>query len=183
MAPLFKVRDTLYLATPDPQSIPSFDTVAELTRAKVKPVLACKVEIVETIREAHDDDASLSEYIGTLDLESELEIVEHKIPDDYTTIDEIAAGSPVINLINGLIQRAVRDGASDIHIEPSRTHSRIRFRIDGVLYQVMSPPLEVHPALVSRLKVMAQPGHRRAPPAPGRPGPGLHGWSDHRPTL
>jgi type IV pilus assembly protein PilB len=155
VTPLFRVRNTLYLATPDPQSIPSFDTVAELTGTKVTPVLACKVEILETLKEAYDDDSSLSEYIGTLDLESELEIVEHQTPDDYTTIDEIAAGSPVINLINGLIQRAVRDGASDIHIEPSRTQSRIRFRIDGVLYQVMSPPLEVHPALVSRLKVMA----------------------------
>ena len=52
-------------------------------------------------------------------------------------IDEMAAASPVINLVNGLIQRAVRDGASDIHIEPSRTRSLVRFRIDGVLYEVL----------------------------------------------
>jgi len=87
-------------------------------------------------------------------VENDLELVEEKVQ-NYTSIDETAAGSPVINLINGLVQRAVRDGASDIHIEPSPRRCRIRFRIDGVLYHVMSPPEDIFPALVSRLKVMA----------------------------
>ena len=67
----------------------------------------------------------------------------------------MAAESPVVNLVNSIIQRAVRDGASDIHIEPSRTKSRIRYRIDGVLYEYMTPRSELHPPIVSRLKVMA----------------------------
>jgi type IV pilus assembly protein PilB len=67
----------------------------------------------------------------------------------------MAEGSPVINLVNSIVQRAVRDGASDVHIEPSRTRCRVRFRIDGVLYEVTTLRHELHPALVSRLKVMA----------------------------
>ena len=155
VAPLFKVRNVIFVATPDPQSIPSFDAVEELTEAKVRPVLACVDEIEIVIKASHSEDHNLSEFIGGLDLESELEVVDQDLGGDYATIDEIATGSPVINLINGLIQRAVRDGVSDIHIEPSRAHTRVRFRIDGVLHQVMKPPAEVHPALVSRLKVMA----------------------------
>ena len=155
VAPLFRVRGVVSLATADPQAIPSFDTVAELTGCEVAPVLVCAGEIVATLKEAYGDDHDLSGLIGELDAGQDLEIVTHETPEDYTTIDKMAAGSPVINLINGLIQRAVRDGASDIHIEPSRTQSRVRFRVDGVLYPVMTPPIDVHPALVSRLKVMA----------------------------
>ncbi len=155
VVPLFRVRGVIFLATSHPQLLPSFDAVKELTGCKVKAVLAGSREITETIKEAHCEDHNLSEYIGELDSEAEVEVIEHETPDSYTAIDEMASGSPVINLINGLIQRAVRDGASDIHIEPSRTRCRIRFRVDGVLYEVMKPPIDVHPALVSRLKVMS----------------------------
>ncbi len=155
VVPLFTLRGTLYLATVDPQDIPSLDLVQEHTGMKIQPVLAAGNEIITTINEAHGTDHNLSEYIGELDSDSELELIEQKEADDFVTIDEIASGSPVINLINGLIQRAVRDGASDIHIEPLRNRCQVRFRIDGVLYPAMSPPSEIHPALVSRLKVMA----------------------------
>ena len=73
------------------------------------------------------------------DGDADLELIESSIPDDYSEIDEMAAGSPVINLVNSLIQRAVSSGASDIHIEPFRTLSRVRLRIDGMLYEIMTP--------------------------------------------
>ena len=155
VVPLFKLRDQLFLATADPQSIPSFDSIEQQLGVKVKPVLACSDEILQTIKDSNAEDHNLSAYIGELGSDSEFELIEQTGVEDYTVIDEMATGSPVINLLNGLIQRAVRDGASDVHIEPSRSHSRIRFRIDGMLYEVMRPPQEVHPALVSRLKVMA----------------------------
>ena len=155
VAPLFKVRDVIYLATADPQSIPSFDAVESQTGAKVKPVLTCEGDIIETIKAAFDHNQDLSEFIGALDTEGDVELLEQTVPDDYTVIDEMATGSPVINLINGLIQRAVGDGASDIHLDPFRGFCRVRFRIDGMLYEVMKPPADIHPSLVSRLKVMA----------------------------
>ena len=150
--PLCRVRGMLYLATTDPQAIPSLDEVADLTQSKIKPILASREEILTALSDARGNTDNLSEYIG--DLESDLELVQAQVLED-NAIDEMAEGSPVVNLINGLIQRAVVDGASDIHIEPNRATSRIRFRVDGVLYPIMTPPLEIHPALISRLKVMA----------------------------
>jgi type IV pilus assembly protein PilB len=147
------VPERALLATSDPQSVPVIDSVEDLTGLKVKPVLACTGEILNAIAEAHAERNDLSEYLG--DLGNDLEVVESGAVDDQDVIDEMAGGSPVINLINGIIQRAVRDGASDIHIEVSRTQCRVRLRVDGALYTIMTPPTEVHPALVSRLKVMA----------------------------
>jgi type IV pilus assembly protein PilB len=153
--PLQLVRGVAYVATSDPQALPALDTIAERLGVQVRPVLACADAIRGSLREAHGEDHNLGDLIGSLDGASDLEVLEEDRRDDYTAIDEMATGSPVINLVNGLIQRAVRDGASDIHIEPGRGTCRVRFRIDGVLYPVMRPPMEVHPALVSRLKVMA----------------------------
>jgi type IV pilus assembly protein PilB len=152
--PLFRVRDVIYLATADPQSIPAFDTVEDLTGCRVKPVLASAEEIRRVSGDAYSAANDLAEYVG--DLEGDLELVESQMPDDADLIDEMAAGNPVVSLINGIIQRAIRDRASDIHIEPTRSRCRIRLRVDGILYTVMSPPIDVHPALISRLKVMAK---------------------------
>src|SRR5687767_5432961 len=68
----------------------------------------------------------------------------------------MVAGSPIINLVNVMLLTAVRDGASDIHIEPEKKGSRIRYRIDGVLRDVMKPPAGMHASLVSRVKVLGK---------------------------
>ncbi|MDH3714651.1 MAG: ATPase, T2SS/T4P/T4SS family [Gammaproteobacteria bacterium] len=151
--PLFKVHDTLYLATSEPQAMPSFREVEDSTQCRVAPVLAAREEIVSVV-----DSAALHQnYVPDLlaEVDEDFEVVDHDVQGDHEAIDQLAAGSPVINLVNSLIQRAVQEGASDIHIEPGRNQSRVRFRIDGLLYEVMSPRIELHPALVSRLKIMA----------------------------
>lgn len=150
--PMFRVHDTLTLATTDPQSITMLDEVQDITGCKLRLVLAKKEEILK-----HQIDSfSGNEYMPDLaeNLATDIELVE-QAQDDYNRIDEMAGGSPVINLVNGLIQRAVRDGASDIHIESGRSRSFVRFRIDGILYEVLSTRADMHPAIVSRLKVMA----------------------------
>jgi type IV pilus assembly protein PilB len=151
--PLLRVHGVLYLATADPQSIPMIETVEDLTSLRVAPVLACTKEIESTLEAIWSGSRDLSEFMG--DMGNDLEVVDEAATQDQSTIDELAEQSPVINLINGVVLRAVRDGASDVHIEPARRRGRIRARIDGVLYTIMEPPMEVHPALVSRLKVMA----------------------------
>ena len=151
--PLFCVHKALTIATSDPQAIPVFDEVATRTGCRIRLVLARREEIVAHLGEAYDASEGAGMFISTQ--EKDLELVDAHIPDDYTRIDELAGTSPVINLVNAVIQRAVRDRASDIHIEVSRSRARVRFRIDGVLYEVMTPPLELYPAIVSRLKVMA----------------------------
>jgi type IV pilus assembly protein PilB len=151
--PLFLIRGVLTLATSNPQDLPTLAEVEDRLHCTVRPVLARAEEIARCIDDSAGDDGMLTDFVA--DVEDDFEVVENLLPDDYSTIDEMAAGSPVINLINSLIQRAIRDGASDIHIEPSRNKARVRFRIDGVLYEVMAPRIELHPAMVSRLKVMA----------------------------
>ena len=151
--PLFRIRGELVLAMANPQAIPSLEEVEDRTGLRVRPVLARAQDILGFVGEK----GSLVEYATELgdEVGDDFELVEGGLPDDYSAIDEIAGASPVINLVNSIIQRAVRDGASDIHIEPFRSHARIRFRIDGLLYEHSAPRVELHPAIVSRLKVMA----------------------------
>ncbi len=151
--PMFCVQGRLTLASTDPLSIPVSDEVEKLTGKKVRLVLARGDDIAKFWHEAYTGNIALPDFVDSA--ESDLEVVESQIPDDYTQIDEMAGESPVIKLVNSVIQRAIRDKASDIHIETSRARSRIRFRIDGVMYEVMTPRSELHPAIVSRLKVMA----------------------------
>jgi type IV pilus assembly protein PilB len=150
--PMFKVHDALTLATADPLAIPVLDEVEEITKCKLRLVLATREEITKCQFDAYSGNELTPELVENLP--TDLELIEQAAA-DFSAIDEMAAASPVINLVNGLIQRAVRDGASDIHIEPSRNRSLVRFRIDGVLYEVLTVRLDVHPAIISRLKVMA----------------------------
>ncbi len=151
--PLQRLRGELALATMDPQAIPAFDEIEQRLGCRVRPVLACREDILGAINEAYNSGPESIEMVG--DVDDDFSVIENMVPDDYAAIDEMAEGSPVINLVNSIVQRAVRDGASDIHIEPSRGQSRIRFRIDGVLYEITTLRHELHPALISRLKVMA----------------------------
>jgi len=151
--PLFRIKDKLFVATSDPQAIPSFDEIEERTSYRVSPVLAQQENIIKVINEAHAGNSLTSDLI--YDVEGEFEIVDEQLTVDVNAIDEMAAGSPIINMVNSIIQRAIHDKASDIHIESSRGKSRVRYRIDGLLYEVMTIRSELHPAMASRLKVMA----------------------------
>ncbi len=153
MIPLFMVNNILSVATSDAQAIAGFSEIEERLKCRVRPILARREDIIKTLNEAKSSelyDASLLDGFA-----EDFELVEDNLPDDYAGIDSMAAESPIINLVNSIIQRAVHDKASDIHIEPSRNKCRVRYRIDGLLYEVMTPRVELHPALVSRLKVMA----------------------------
>ena len=151
--PMFMVHNELTLATTDPHAIASFSEIEEKLNCKVRPVLVRRNDIVKTLNEAGSGNIYGAEIIE--DLDDDFEFIDNTPADDYTGIDEMAAGSPIINMVNSIIQRAVHDMASDIHIEPAQKKCRIRFRIDGLLYEVMTPRIDLHPALVSRLKVMA----------------------------
>jgi type IV pilus assembly protein PilB len=153
VVPLQKVRGAVALATADPQAIPTFDEVEQRLGCRVYPVLAKRDEIMNTIHDVYA--GSSDDIIMVGDVDEDFAVVENLLPEDYTAIDEMAGGSPVINLVNSIVQRAVRDGASDIHIEPARGKSRVRYRIDGVLYEVTTLRSDLHPAIISRMKVMA----------------------------
>ncbi len=150
--PLFKVHGQLTVATHNPQNAPKLREVEDRTGLKVLPVFAEERSVLAIIDQS-EESLSLSQEL-VADVDEDFHVFAN-VSHDLAAIDEVATGSPIINLVNSLIQKAVRDGASDIHIEPFRDKSRVRFRIDGVLYEVAKHRPELHAALISRLKVMA----------------------------
>ena len=152
--PMFKVHNILTLATSDPNIIFVFDEVSKISALEVQPVLCRADDIMDAINECYRAEVSMDDVMTSFD-ESEIEVVESLQDREISEIAEMAEGSPVVNMTNMILVKAVRDGSSDIHIEPERDKFRVRIRIDGVLYEMMTPKIEMHPAVVSRLKVMS----------------------------
>jgi len=152
--PMFRVNGMLTLATSDPNAIFVFDEVSKITHLQVQPVLCRADDIDEAIHTYYQQQVNIDEMMNSID-ESEVEVVQAAPDREISELAEMAEGSPVINLTNMILLKAIRDGASDIHIEPQAGKFRIRIRIDGMLYELMSPKIEMHPLVVSRLKIMA----------------------------
>jgi type IV pilus assembly protein PilB len=143
------------VATPDPANVFLLDEVRRRLGRRVRLAVTTLTEINKATEDLTGgaDDFQLDDLIRDITDDS----VELVVQDDEDVADlaRVAGESPVVRLANYLICNAVKDGASDIHIEPGEKKMRIRYRIDGVLFEVMSPPQTMHPALVSRLKIMA----------------------------
>lgn len=152
---LFKVRDRITVAMAEPQNLQQVDELERITRLKVRPVLALRSEIQRMITRCYQ--AGFEVDVVTADLEEDavefdVDAIEMSIQD----VESLAEGSPIINLVNFTIVHAVRQGASDIHIEPGQHSTSIRFRVDGLLREVLKPRKDFHPAIVSRVKLMAK---------------------------
>jgi len=152
--PMFKVHGTLTVAMAEPQSLPKIDRLRRLTGCEVRPVLAFETNILEFIQKCVGGETDVDAFLASLD-ESHVSVIEQESVDDgpMTDLDNMVAGSPVVNLVNVVLLTAIRDGASDIHIEPDKRGTRIRYRIDGLLRDLMKPPPGMHAAIASRVKV------------------------------
>src|SRR4030095_5819682 len=104
----------------------------------------------------HEDLVSLDTIDFNNDRGEDVEVVEHNKESALSSLSRISEDAPVVRLVNVLLVDALRRGASDIHVEPYEKELRIRFRIDGVLYDVMRPPLKMRDALISRVKIMSK---------------------------
>ncbi|HEY0431170.1 MAG TPA: ATPase, T2SS/T4P/T4SS family, partial [Pyrinomonadaceae bacterium] len=104
----------------------------------------------------HADLVSLDSIDFDTDRSEDVEVVEDNEEIDLSTLSRLSEDAPVVRLVNVLLVDALRRGASDIHVEPYEKELRIRFRIDGVLYDVMRPPLKMRDALISRVKIMSK---------------------------
>ncbi|MEZ6234690.1 MAG: ATPase, T2SS/T4P/T4SS family [Phycisphaerales bacterium] len=155
--PLFRVRDELTVAMAEPQSLPTIDRLRKITGLRIRPVLALENDIRDFIKKYAGGEVNVDAFLTSL-AESDIEVVERESvdDDDTTNLDRLVEGSPVINLVNVALVTAVRDRASDIHIEPSKRGTRIRYRIDGVLRDLMRPPPGMHSAITSRIKVIGR---------------------------
>jgi type IV pilus assembly protein PilB len=154
--PLFKVNNILTVAVSEPANVFLIDEIERISN--------CKVQIVCST--AKDIKATLQTYLPSENVFVIDDIIDDDGLDDFTLIEniaqdisdleEVAGQSPVVKLVNYLLYNAVRENASDIHIEPDDKKLRVRYRVDGNLYEKLRPPYQMHAAIVSRIKIMAE---------------------------
>jgi general secretion pathway protein E len=152
--PLGDDGNALRVALADPRATQVVDDLRALYGRRVVPVVVPAAAILEAINLAYDSARGTAEAVMG-DIEAgELTAVAHELeePRDLLDADDEA---PIIRLVNSLLFQAVKDRASDIHIEPFEREVSVRFRIDGLLYDVLKPPRRYHPTIVARIKIMA----------------------------
>ncbi len=157
--PVRKVGNTLTLALSDPTVVLAIDDVQFATGLHVIPVLASETAIKEAIDKAYVDSAAKLDEILKTEQQvgaDALEVVDrNREKVDISELGEEAGEAPVIRFVNLILADAIRKRASDIHLEPYEKVFRVRYRIDGVLHDVMAPPKQMEAAILSRVKIMA----------------------------
>ena len=151
--PLFKLGQTLTVATADPLNLTALDEVRLKTRMTIDPVVATEEEIIHAIGEYYGAQGHFEELVMDLTPEK-LGLRVDQMP-ELKHLQGLVTEPPVVRLVNLLLSEAIQARASDIHLEPEREVSRIRFRIDGILREATSLPKHLEPAVVSRVKILA----------------------------
>jgi len=141
--PLYEENGTLYVVMKNPNDIITLDDLKRITGLDVKPLVATDAELSAAIENFVNVSSNISQY-------EEEEEVEEAVTDEEFSLDD----KPAVQLINQIINNSVRSGASDVHIEALEKNMRVRFRIDGVLQEVMTNPLKIYNSAVSRVKVI-----------------------------
>jgi type IV pilus assembly protein PilB len=146
--PIGWIEGRLIVAMADPSNVFAVDDIRTVTGADLRVAVATKQSILEAIGKHHrmmsDAENVSAEASSTFESET-----------DLSSVREVNEESPIVKLVNLLISQAIADRASDIHVEPGERDVRVRYRIDGVLHEVMRPPKNIQSGIVSRLKVMA----------------------------
>jgi type IV pilus assembly protein PilB len=153
--PVNRAGSTLILATADPSNIFAIDDIKFLTGYNVEVVVASDDQIKRAIDRYYDKSSSLDDIMGDFD-DSDLELVSEGDDVDVNALARESEDAPVVKLVNLILTDAIKKTASDIHIEPYEKEFRVRYRIDGVLYEVMKPPMKLKNAITSRLKIMSE---------------------------
>ena len=138
----------LVVAMADPANVFALDDIRSMTGLEIKAVVATKPDVLAAINRYHRGDAELDDLTVAME-------VGKDVDDDLSNIKEVVEDAPIVKFVNLLITQAIQDRASDIHIEPAERDLRVRFRIDGVLHEVMRSPKSITSGVTSRLKIMA----------------------------
>ena len=152
--PLFLVRDTLTVAVAEPSNLFLVEELRSVTRRKIQIVAATPRDIRRMITGLPNSKIFVIDDIIEDSEAANVLLIEEAI-EDIGDVEEIAGQSPVIRLVNFIIYSAVKEGASDIHIEPAERCLRVRTRVDGKLYKSLEVPLHLLSAVTSRIKIMA----------------------------
>ena len=151
VVPIGRTGRVLRVAMANPANFFAIDDIKFITGCEVSVYVATEGQIKAAIDSLYDSTETMQDVINSI--QDEVEVIE-QADEDYESGG--AEEAPVVKFVNTLIAEAVRRGASDIHIEPYEKKLRVRFRIDGVLYEMMSPPIKMKAAIISRIKIMAE---------------------------
>jgi type IV pilus assembly protein PilB len=155
--PLRMQGSRLVVGTTRPDNVFVMDELRSRLGVPAKPVLVTEDDLrasLELLGDKGDEDADLTDILADVD-EGDVEFATQSESATALDLEAQAGESPVIRYVNYIIQTAVKEGASDIHIEPGETKLKVRFRIDGILFEMMNPPPGMSAAIASRLKIMA----------------------------
>src|SRR3989442_13204434 len=164
--PLSRVGASLTIAMIDPTNVFAMDDIKFMTGFNIEPVVASETAIREAIDKYYGSTHAIElkkvmEDIAVIDQkldgdDTSLELASEEEAIDLEGLEQAAEEAPIIKLVNLILSNALKRGASDIHIEPYEKEFRVRFRIDGVLYNIMNPPLKLKDAITSRIKIMSK---------------------------
>ena len=156
VVPVAKSGTTLTMAMADPTNVLAVDDIKFMTGLKVDLVVATEGAIRRAIERYYDSSESLQNVMASIE-DAGMEVMEDQEDPNlnFSDLKQAVEEAPVVKLVNVILAEAIKKGASDIHAEPYERVFRVRFRIDGVLYEVMTPPMSLKNAIISRLKIMA----------------------------
>jgi type IV pilus assembly protein PilB len=156
--PLTRTGATLTIAMVDPSNVFALDDVKFMTGYNVDPVVASEASIKASINKYYDSAEAIHDVMASLkDGDENVDLIMEE--DEEINVGDMKAAiedAPVVKLVNLILTDAISKGASDIHIEPYEKAFRVRYRIDGVLYETMQPPMKLKAALTSRVKIMSE---------------------------
>jgi type IV pilus assembly protein PilB len=153
--PVNRAGSTLILATADPSNIFAIDDIKFLTGYNIEVVVASEEAIKRAVDRFYDQTSSIDDVMADFD-DSDLEVIQDEDDLDIGELAKESEDAPVVKLVNLILTDAIKKLASDIHIEPYEKEFRVRYRIDGVLYEVMKPPMKLKNAITSRVKIMSE---------------------------
>ncbi len=153
IVPLKLLGSTLTVATADPTNLIAINEIQFITGYGVRPVLASASEITKILERRHGK-VSYDEVFKKFG-QSEMEVVRGEEEINLQELQQATQEAPLVTLVNAIFADAAKRGASDIHFEPYEKVFRVRFRIDGMLHEIMEPPQKLKNAMISRIKVMA----------------------------
>src|SRR4029450_8646201 len=154
LVPISLTGSTLTLAMSDPSNLVAINEVKFLTGYDVKVAVAATSSVSAAIATLYDEGADYNEVLGQIESE-DVELVKKEEEIDLKELERATEDAPVVRLVNAILTSAMKRRASDIHLEPFEKMFRVRYRFDGVLEEIMKPPLKLKNAITSRIKVMA----------------------------
>ncbi len=155
LVPVNRAGATLIVAMADPSNIFAIDDIKFMTGYNVEVVVASETCIKGAIDKYYDQSASFDDVMGDIE-DIDLEVIDDADDVDLNELQQATEDAPVVKLVNLILTDAIKKKASDIHIEPYERSFRVRYRIDGVLHEVMKPPMKLKNAITSRIKIMSE---------------------------